>query len=236
MIVQLENQGDSFAAGIDVGTGKTLWTVDRNEGSNWSSPQAVKLDDGLMAVSMHNRESIDLLDAKTGKQLAHYDIEADGTASATFVSPYLVVPGSTTVCIRMTVNPETEPAKATDVKTSILWESNRLRPSRCSPVISDDRVYMSKGSVMVAGSLSDGSVLWQLRLGKLKDIWATPVMTGSGMYVVGSDGTVVVVNDDGSKGKVVAENQLGEKVLASPAVSGDALYFRTEKGLIKVAN
>lgn len=236
VIVQLENQGDSFAAGIDVRTGKTLWTVDRNEGSNWSSPQAVKLDDGLMAVSMHNRESIDLLDAKTGKQLAHYDIEADGTASATFVSPYLVVPGSTTVCIRMTVNPETEPAKATDVKTSILWESNRLRPSRCSPVISDDRVYMSKGSVMVAGSLSDGSVLWQLRLGKLKDIWATPVMTGSGMYVVGSDGTVVVVNDDGSKGKVVAENQLGEKVLASPAVSGDALYFRTEKGLIKVAN
>ena len=242
VVVQLENQGDSFAAGIDVATGKTLWTVERNEGSNWSSPQAVKLDDGVMAVSMHNRESIDLLDAKTGKQLAHYDVEADGTASATFASPYLVVPGSSTVCIRMTVDPGAEPAQAEpaqakpgDVKTSILWESNRLRPSRCSPVISDDRVYMSKGSVLVAGSLSDGSVLWQLRLGKLKDIWATPVMTGSGLYVIGSDGTVVVVNDDGSKGKVVAENQLGEKVLASPAVSGDALYFRTENGLIKVA-
>ena len=88
----------------------------------------------------------------------------------------------------------------------------------------------------MAGSLSDGSVLWQARLGRLSNVWATPVLTASGIYVTGSDGKVIVVEDQGDKGDVVAECELGEPVLASPAVAGDAIYFRSERGLIKVAN
>lgn len=231
VIVQLENQGDSFAAGIDAISGEILWTNLRNGSSNWSSPQPVKTDDGLSAVSMHNGGSIELVEARSGKVLKHFDIGGDGTASATYSSPYIIVPGQSTTAIRL--SPSAEDDGTTEA--SIQWESNQLRPQRCSPVVSGDRIYMGKGSVLVAGSISDGSVLWQARLGKLNNVWATPVMTATGIYIVSSDGKVVVVADKGDEGEVVGTSNLGESVLASPAVADDALYFRSERGLIKVA-
>ncbi len=230
VVVQLENQGDSFASGIDAETGEILWTNQRRASSNWSSPQPVTTEDGLAAVSMHNSGGVDLVDVRTGNVLKHFNVPGDGTASATYVSPYIIVPGQSTTAIRISqVDPNTAPS------ATIEWESNKLRPQRCSPVASNDRVYMARGSVLMAGSLSDGSVLWQARLGRLSNVWATPVLTASGIYITGSDGKVIVVSDQGDDGKVVAENELDESVLASPAVANDAIYFRSERGLIKVA-
>lgn len=231
VIVQLENQGDSFAAGIDALTGKTLWSNVRDASSNWSSPQPVTTEDGLSAVAMHNRGSIELVDAKSGDVIKHFDIPGDGTASSTYASPYVIVPGESTTAIRLSA-PEQQGGQTV---ATVQWESNKLRPQRCSPVASGDRIYMGRGSVLLCGSISDGSVLWQARLGRLSNVWATPVMTQSGIYIIGSDGKVIVVADEGDKGKVIAESHLNESVLASPAVAGNALYFRSERGLIKVA-
>jgi len=231
VVVQLENQGDSFASGVDAETGEIRWTNQRRASSNWSSPQPVTTEDGLAAVSMHNGGGVDLVDARTGNVLNHFDVSGDGTASATYASPYIIVPGQSTTAIRIsTADPNASAPEAT-----IQWESNKLRPQRCSPVASNDRIYMARGSVLMAGSLSDGSVLWQARLGRLSNVWATPVLTASGIYVVGSDGKVIVVADRGDEGDVIAESELGEPVLASPAVADNALYFRSERGLIKVA-
>ncbi|MCA9138601.1 MAG: PQQ-binding-like beta-propeller repeat protein [Planctomycetales bacterium] len=231
VVVQLENQGDSFAAGIDATNGEILWTNSRAASSNWSSPQPVKTDDGLSAVSMHNGGGIELVEARTGKVLKRFDIGGDGTASAAYSNPYIIVPGKSTTAIRLSPSAVEEG----QTEATVQWESSQLRPQRCSPVVSGDRIYMGKGSVLVAGSISDGSVLWQERLGKLNNVWATPVMTATGIYIVSSEGTVVVVKDQGEKGTVIATSNLGESVLASPAVAGDALYFRSEHGLIKVA-
>src|SRR6185503_14861072 len=38
IVVQIENQGDSFAAGIDTSTGETKWRVNRDKLANWASP------------------------------------------------------------------------------------------------------------------------------------------------------------------------------------------------------
>lgn len=231
VVVQLENQGDSFAAGIDAVSGEIMWTNQRDASSNWSSPQPIKTDDGLSAIAMHNPGSVEIIDAKTGTVLKRFDISGDGTSSSTFASPYLIVPGESTTAIRLS-SPD---ANSNEIVATIEWESNKLRPQRCSPVASYDRIYMGRGSTLIAGSISDGSVLWQARLGKLNSVWATPVMTASGLYIVGSDGNVIVVEDQGDKGKVIGKSDLGEPVLASPAVSGDAMYFRSEHGLIKIA-
>lgn len=231
VVVQLENQGDSFAAGIDASSGEILWTNQRNASSNWSSPQPISSEDGLSAVAMHNGSGVELIEARSGKVLKRFQVSGDGTASSTFASPYIIVPGESTTAIRLSA------AEATgeDAIATVQWQSNKLRPQRCSPVVSDDRIYMGRGGTLMAGSISDGSVLWQARLGKLNNVWATPVMTATGIYVVGSDGKVIVVQDQGDKGEVIGESELGESVLASPAVAGNALYFRSERGLIKVA-
>lgn len=56
-------------------------------------------------------------------------------------------------------------------------------------------------------------------------------MAGNGhVYVSNTDGTVFVVRA-GPAFEVVAANDLGERVMASPAVSGDAMIYRTDSHL-----
>ena len=52
VVVQVENQGDSFAAGIDTATGETKWRVKRDPQSNWSSPTVLPGKEALVALVM----------------------------------------------------------------------------------------------------------------------------------------------------------------------------------------
>ncbi len=58
VVVQIENQDDSFAAGLDAATGETRWRHDRDPLANWSSPVAVRSNDGkgdLVLVTSSNK-------------------------------------------------------------------------------------------------------------------------------------------------------------------------------------
>jgi len=91
--VQLENQGDSFAAGIDAETGKTLWINNRSRDSNWSTPQPIELGDGTIAFVMQDSSSIAIVKARTGEVLHKFDVKCDTTASSTYAPPLIIVPG-----------------------------------------------------------------------------------------------------------------------------------------------
>jgi len=222
--VQLENQGDSFAAGLDAETGETLWQIARDRQSNWATPLPVTIGDGRSAFVLQDGDKLAIVDARTGKVEHDFAIKCDRTASSSFAAPMIIVPGEETVALR------------TDSSgVEVVWRSNKLRPQRCSPVIADGKVYMGRGSVLIAGNLVDGEVAWQIRLPGVETVWATPVATGSGIYIFDSNGQVAVVRDNGDSAEVISQPLIGESILASPAVVGDALYLRTERAVIKIA-
>jgi outer membrane protein assembly factor BamB len=222
--VQLENQGDSFAAGIDAQTGETLWLKARPRQSNWATPQPITMGDGRSAFVLQDGGELTIVDSRTGESVHDFPIKCDSTASSSFAAPMIIVPGEETVALR------------TDSSgVEVVWRSNKLRPQRCSPVIAGGRIYMGRGSVLLAGNLVDGEVAWQKRLPGIESVWATPVATGSGIYVFDSNGSVAVVRDDDTTAEVIAQPVVGETILASPAVVGDALFLRTERAVIKIA-
>lgn len=223
--VQLDNQGDSFMTGIDIETGNTLWEFPRKRDSNWSTPQAITLGGGKSAFAVQDSEELLIVDARTGQRLHDFKIKCDGTASSSFSAPLIVVPGEETVALR-----------TDSAGVEIVWRNNKLRPQRCSPVIAGNRVYMGRGSVLLAGNLQDGEIAWQTRLPGIETVWATPVATGSGIFVFDSSGKVAVVRDDETKGEVISQPVVGESILASPAVVGDSIYLRTEKAVVKIAD
>jgi outer membrane protein assembly factor BamB len=224
VLVQLENQGDSFAAGLDAETGETLWQMPRSRQSNWATPLPITIGDGRPAFVLQDGSNLMIVDARTGKVEHDFAIKCDRTASASYAAPLIIVPGEETVALR------TDSSGVEEV-----WRSNKLRPQRCSPVIADGKVYMGRGSVLIAGNLVDGEIVWQKRLPGVETVWATPVATGSGIYVFDSNGKVALVRDDGDTAEVVSEPVVGESILASPAVVGDALFLRTERAVIKIA-
>lgn len=221
--VQLENQGDSFAAGIDAETGKTLWINNRPRDSNWSTPQPIELGDGTIAFVMQDSSSIAIVKARTGEVVHKFDVKCDTTASSTYAPPLIIVPGEETTALRI---------DSTSVE--VLWQNNRLRPQRCSPVVHGERVYMGKGSVLIAGNVNDGEVVWQQRLPGINTVWASPLYTASGIFVFDATGNVAVVKDNGDDAEVIGEPKIGEAILATPAAVGDSLYLRTDLAVVRI--
>ena len=224
VIVQLENQGESFAAGIDVATGETRWRLERERDATWCSPTVLRGETPEQdAVLLQSRSRLTAHDPRSGELLWDYEISCHTIASATTCGKTVYLPADGLHALRY------DPAAG---KVKQLWYERKLRGGNSSPVVHDGRVYRIKSpAILICGDAADGNLLWQLRL--KGPVWATPVLAGGHLYVVNHKGLVQVATI-GDEGKLVATSQLDPAVLASPAVADGAIYFRTDEHLWKV--
>ena len=225
VIVQCENRGESFAAGIDTATGQTRWRIERDHGAIWSSPAVLRgTKPGGDLVLMQSRPGLTAHDPQTGRVVCQYETSCHTTSSAVGFGGRAYLPSHGLHAL--------EPDAAAGA-IRFLWHQPKLSSGSSSPVIHDGRAYTVKGStILVCGDLADGSVLWQLRL--KGPIWATPVAAGGHVYCVNHDGLVQVVRL-GEKGTLAGTSQIDPGILATPAVGQGAIYFRSNANLWKVA-
>jgi outer membrane protein assembly factor BamB len=227
VIVQIECQGDSFAAGLNKFTGEERWRIARAPMPNWSSPLIIGGDakSGSAVVLLQSSDQVTAHEPATGNVLWKLESGGDAITSAVASDELLFVPTNGIRAVRLPQD---------SAKAETAWTAPRLSFGAASPVVDDGRIYtVNRAGVLICGSTTDGKVLWQLRLKGA--FWATPVLAGGHLYLMNQDGLVHVVRLKGAEqGELVAENDLGEKMLASPAVSGNAIYYRTEKHLLKI--
>jgi outer membrane protein assembly factor BamB len=114
-------------------------------------------------------------------------------------------------------------------KTGIAWKANRGVPTRPSPLVVADRLYMvsDNGIATCLHSLT-GKQLWQERLGGA--FCASPLYAAGRIYMSDEEGRTHVLAAD-STFQSVAVNQLDAGCMASLAVAGDALFLRTKTHL-----
>jgi outer membrane protein assembly factor BamB len=225
VIVQLENLGESFAAAIDLSTGRTLWQIPRDHDQSWSSPILLRgrtpADD---AVLLQSRSHLTAHDPRTGKELWRYPAACSTISSPAVEKGRVILPADGLSAVQYD-------AAAGEAKT--VWSQKRARAENASPVVHAGRVYaMKSGGILACLDAADGNVLWQLRLGGV--FWATPVVAGGRLYAASHGGQVQVV-ELGAEGRIVGTGQLEPGLLASPAVAGDALFFRSNAHLWKIA-
>jgi outer membrane protein assembly factor BamB len=85
----------------------------------------------------------------------------------------------------------------------------------------------------VAGDAATGKVKWQMRLPQGM-YWSTPVLAGDHLYAFSYEGIASIVEVTDQQGKVVFERDLGERILGTPAVVGNAMFLQTDKNLWKI--
>ena len=222
VIAQIEAQGDSFAIGIDAETGENLWRMDRPRQSNWSSPVAVMRPDESTEVVMQCGQSIVAVDPRSGNEKWSIQEGRDTISSATPAGGLLLIPGDDMMALDVG-----QSATAPEVA----WRKNRVVPSNASAVVAGDRFYSLKGSVLIAASIEDGDVLWQERLSGLGGTWATPVYADRKIYVFDQSGNGMVIEDRGDFAETISEVEIGEGVLASPAIAQGRLVVRSNDSL-----
>ncbi len=116
--------------------------------------------------------------------------------------------------------------------THILWETTRTLPYVASPLAYGGRVYfVKKGGLLSCLDLATGKPVYgPERLGIGGEYYACPVAVGDRILVGAERGTLFVLSA-GSEFEVIARNDLGESICATPAVVDDTLYVRTSQHL-----
>ncbi len=226
LVVQSENDSESFAVGIDAENGKNRWRMDRPKAANWTSP--VVMDDassGKKLVILQSSKGVAAVDPATGSVAWEYGDGASTIPSSVVANGILLVPSHGITALRPR-SAQSEPEQ--------LWRSSRLRPSTPSPVVVGNHVFtVNQAGVVTCGSLQDGDRVWQLRL--KGPFSGTPVGWGQYLYFVNEKGLLQVVDTDTEEGEIVSSIDLGETVLCTPALVDGALFVRSDQHLWKIS-
>lgn len=111
--------------------------------------------------------------------------------------------------------------------THVVWKKTRGLPYVPSPLFDEGRIYTIKsGGMASCFDARTGRELWlEQRIGVVGDFYASPVAAAGKVYVAAQNGTVAVLAA-GDTFNVLAKNEIGEPLFATPAMADGRIYLR----------
>lgn len=225
VVVQVENQQESFACGIDAASGTTRWRIGRPRQSNWCSPTLLP---GTAArpplVLLQSPNLLTAHDLHSGQELWRMEDQFGNIPSPLAVADRVFVASNGVKALAFPPD---------SAAPQLLWSEPRMRPGAPSPVLAGDRLLVLSNDILTCGDAETGEVLWKLRLPGARH-WATPVVAGQTVYCVNQDGTLRAIELDSGRPRIAATLELGETIQGTPAAAGGALYMRSDRHLWKI--
>ena len=225
LIVQIENDSDSFVSGINLKDGSNIWKLARTKKANWTSP--IRLNDKEVAIQ--GSEGITCVSAKSGTVQWSYNEGASTIPSSVTSadSAILYVPSNGITAIK--------PRKDNNTP-EIVWQESQLRPGTSSPIIVGDNIYIiNRAGVLNAAKKDTGERLWRLRLeGPFS---GSPVSSNGHIYVASErKGVFQSIDINGKEGMLRGSIELGETILGTPAIANNSIFIRSDGHLWKISN
>jgi outer membrane protein assembly factor BamB len=237
LIVNWDQEGDSFLYAFDKRTGEQKWRVGRDEKTSWSTPLVIE-HDGRPQVVVSATKRVRGYDLTTGAEIWECAGLTDNVVSSPVYTAGLVIAGNSyyqqaMVAIRLAG------AHGDITRTDrVAWRLNRLTPYVSSPLVYDDTLYFLRHNQNVLSRLdpSTGRPRGEpLRLEGIGDfIFSSPVAAANKIYVTGRDGVTVVLRADRENAQL-AVNRLDDSFSASAALVEGELYLRGERYLYCIA-
>lgn len=236
LVVDCDGAHDPFIAALDARTGDIKWKTPRDSTArktfSFSTPLPVEVDGQTQIISPASGfvGSYDPADGHElwrvrygeGYSVVPRPVFAHGMifVSSAFDSPvvYAIRPGG---------------ARGDATNSHVVWSRAKGGPNTPSLLAVGDELYMvSDNGIASCLDARTGKVYWTHRLAGTFS--ASPVFAEGRIYFQTEAGLGIVVNAEKTF-EVLAENDLGERSLASPAVADGALFIRTERHLWKIA-
>jgi outer membrane protein assembly factor BamB len=123
-----------------------------------------------------------------------------------------------------------------DVNDShVLWSAPTGAPYISSLVYDAGLVYMTSdiGGITVVDAVT-GERVWQQRVGTVFS--ASPVAADGKIYFVSETGSVIVVRSGSREPEILARNEMGERFIASPAISQGNIFLRSDDRLFCIGD
>ncbi|PYR27739.1 MAG: hypothetical protein DMF98_04985 [Acidobacteria bacterium] len=233
----MKTDDPSYLLRIDKATGKTLWRVERPTRARMESPDAYTTPALLhyganTEIVLTGGDVVTGHDVATGKELWRADgLNPDNdpnhriVASPVVYGDLIIAPTRERPMLALKAG-----GRGDVTKTHVLWSFGN-GPDVPTPVTDGTYLYV----------INDRGIIWCLEPRTGKEIYSrkrlssatysgSPVLADGKIYVTNEDGKTVVIKA-GPAFEVLAENDLDDYTLSSPAVSEGQIFIRTAKHL-----
>jgi outer membrane protein assembly factor BamB len=229
LILNVDTDGEDFLLAVDKTSGRTMWQTKRLATRAWPVPVIWNVN-GQDQIVVSGSERVIAYDPATGSEIWRVD------GLSTWVSPTPVIAhgllyvtssgqgGNVTMAIR-------PGGRGNITATHIAWQNARAATYISSPVVVGDYLFtVRNGGVVTCLNAKTGQLVWQERVRGGGDYYASPVAVEGRIYVTSEDGVVSVVAAK-PVFELLGSSDLGERTMASPAVSQGQMFVRTDTHL-----
>jgi outer membrane protein assembly factor BamB len=247
VVIARMQHGESWLAAFDKATGRMRWKAPRNfqtpvEGDNaYTTPLVIRYH-GKEAVLVWGAEHMTAHDAGDGSLLwscGGFNPQAVANWPSV-ASPVIAGDVAVVACGKPPRGQNhlygIELDGAGDVTgTHRLWQRDDTGTFVPTPAAYEGRIYLlrDRGEVECLDPAT-GRTFWREALPKASaNYYASPLVAGGMLYAARQDGVVFVVRVEG-KFEMLAENDMGERIIASPVAISDRLLIRGERHLFCV--
>jgi outer membrane protein assembly factor BamB len=241
VIVQADVQEGSFLAAFDVATGREIWRAARNDYPTWSTP-TVHSATGRTQVIVNGFKHVGGYDLETGKELWRMTGGGDIPVPTPVVHRDLAIitnahgPAAPIFAIRLGATGDISLAAGSLSNDHVAWSQQRDGAYMQTPVVYQEQLYVCRDNgVLSVYEVSTGKRLYQQRVADGTTGFTASAVAGDGkVYYSSEDGSVLVIKA-GPVFEQIAENEMGETLMATPAISEGTIFFRTRTRLVAVA-
>ena len=206
-------------------TGQTTWVAQRDVPSSWSSPIVISIGQHPLIITAANPWLI-AYNPTNGKEYWRVKcLRADVGPSPVFANGiiYTASESSLLTAIRVDMaDPHAQP--------SVLWTAEDGLPDTASPLATDEFVFvLASYGVLTCYDARSGELLWDEEFDS--DFSSSPSLVGTRLYLLGKDGKCWVLQPNRAGCRRLAESDLGEACVTSPAFHNGKIYIRGSQHL-----
>jgi outer membrane protein assembly factor BamB len=219
VIAQCDQQQGSFLIALNRMTGEVAWKTTRDELPGWGTPAVI----GNELVT-NGSNAIRAYDPATGKQLW----SLGGSSKITAPTP-IAAAGLTIVASGR--RPEA-PIFAIRPGGEVAWQKQQRGPYMPTPLALDGLLYvLGNAGFFDCYELATGAEVYRQRIPhEGSGFSASPVEADGRVYLPGEDGDLFIVQA-GRKFELLGKKQVGEPLMATPAISRGLMLIRGERHL-----
>jgi len=259
LIINFDGSDHQFVVALDKQTGKTVWRRERSidfkdldsdgkpqtEGDlrkAFATPQVAGLDGQPVLISQGAKAAY-AYEPLTGREIWRVEERTSHSAGTRPVVGHgmIFVPTGWSNGEILAIKPgkageviDANADSAPDAKRQlqVVWKTKRNVPKKPSLLLVEDSLFgIDDGGLASCLDANSGTEVWRERVGG--NYSASPVYAEGRIYFFSEEGKTTVI-EARRQFKVLAENQLEDGFMASPAIAGRAFLLRTRTHLYRI--